>query len=1116
MSSPTSNFSHLTDIDALLARFGAQAEQYFLDDPNTALFKTRQFAERFASVVANRSGTELVRGESLSDVLRKLQLSGAAPREILDVLHTLRKEGNSAVHDFQGERRGAFDALKLCHRLAVWLRATITNQPGLTIKFAPPASRKDDSEELKQRIAELEDDLSAAERAFGDEVRKTAEAHAARTAAEDRAVLAYEERLLMEQLALEAESKTAAASKPTIEQSLNFVKSATEAARNLNLDEDDTRIVIDEQLRAAEWEIDSAALRYSQGTRPERNRNMAIAEWPTANGPADYALFVGEKLVGLVEAKRKNKEVASFIDQAERYASGTRWEDGMSPAGGPWGAFKVPFVFSSNGRGYFPQLRTQSGIWFRDVRRPTNGARPLEGWPTPAGLMEQLEVDVDAAEASLTGRAFDFEFALRPYQMEAIKAVEAKIAEGQRDMLVAMATGTGKTKLSIALIYRLLEAKRFNRVCFVVDRSALGEQAEQAFDTTKMVGARTFAEIFGLKGLSDKEIDRDVKVHVCTVQGLVNRVLARTPDERPPVDQYDFIMVDECHRGYLLDKEMSAAEMTFRSEEDYVSKYRRALEYFDAVKVGLTATPALHTAQIFGQPIYRYGYRDAVIDGWLVDHDPPHNITTALSAAGISFEAGETIEVFNTETGQIDTATLEDKLDFQVEQFNRRVRAPAFNRVVAEEIAARVDILDPNGGKTLVFATSDDHASEVVDALKVAYRAQGDQIDEGMIRKITGSIDRPGDAIKKFKNENDPRIVVTVDLLTTGIDVPRITNLVFMRRVNSRILYDQMIGRATRLCEEIGKTSFQIYDAVDLYRTLQPTSEMKPVVVNPSVTFDELFKGLAQAEDEAHQKEITEQIIVKLRQKVKRLHEEARRQYEAQTGETPEATLQRLRNGPPAQVREWAADKPGIGQFFDFRGERNAPPIVPIYSGDDTLVGVSRGYGAGEKPEDFISSFAAFVRDNQNRIAALNTVLTSPRDLTRESLRDLRRALDANYFSDANVRAAWKDAHNEDIAASIVGFIRQAALGEALVPYAERVDRAIRKVAKERALNDKQRRWLERIGGEMKSRIVVDRAALDDAPFAQQGGFKRIDKDFGGEAEEILRAIADATWSQAA
>lgn len=896
----------------------------------------------------------MLRGESLSDVLRKLQLSGAAPREILYVLHTLRKGGNSAVHDFQGERRGAFDVIKLCHRLAVWLRATITNQPGLTIKFAPPAFRKDDSEELKSRIAELEGELTATERAFANEVRKTAEAHAARTAAEDRAAQAEEERLLMEQLALEAESKAAAATKPTLEQSLNFVKSATEAARNLNLDEGDTRIVIDEQLRAAEWEVDSAALRYSQGTRPERN--MAIAEWPTANGPADYALFVGEKLVGLVEAKRKNKEVASFIDQAERYASGIRWEDGMSAAGGPWGAFKAPFVFSSNGRGYFPQLRTQSGIWFRDVRRPTNGARPLEGWPTPAGLMEQLEVDVDAAEASLTSRAFNFEFALRPYQMEAIKAVEAKIAEGQRDMLVAMATGTGKTKLSIALIYRLLEAKRFNRVCFVVDRSALGEQAEQAFDTTKMVGARTFAEIFGLKGLSDKEIDRDVKVHVCTVRGLVNRVLARTPDERPPVDQYDFIMVDECHRGYLLDKEMSAAEMTFRSEEDYVSKYRRALEYFDAVKVGLTATPPLHTAQIFGQPIYRYGYRDAVIDGWLVDHDPPHNITTALSAAGISFEAGETIEVFNTETGQIDTATLEDKLDFQVEQFNRRVRAPAFNRVVAEEIAARIDILDPNSGKTLVFATSDDHASEVVDALKVAYRAQGYEIDEGMIRKITGSIDRPGDAIKKFKNENDPRIVVTVDLLTTGIDVPRITNLVFMRRVNSRILYDQMIGRATRLCEEIGKTAFKIYDAVDLYRTLQPTSEMKPVVVNPSVTFDELFKGLAQSEDEAHQKEITEQIIVKLHQKVKRMHAAAREQYEAQTGETPEATLQRFRSEPPAKVREWAADKPGIGQFFDFKGERNAPPIVPIYGGDDTLLGVTRGYGDGDKPEDFITS----------------------------------------------------------------------------------------------------------------------------------------------------------------
>ena len=208
-------------------------------------------------------------------------------------------------------------------------------------------------------------------------------------------------------------------------------------------------------------------------------------------------------------------------------------------------------------------------------------------------------------------------------------------------MLLAMATGTGKTKLAIALLYRLLSAKRFRRVCFVVDRSALGTQAAGEFATTRIVSAKTFADIFGLKGLGDIMPDSETKVHICTIQGLVKRVLYNEdPSDAPPVDQYDLMIVDECHRGYLLDREMSDAELGFRSQDDYVSKYRRVLEYFDAVKIGLTATPALHTVDIFGKPIFTYSYREAVIDGFLIDHDPPFRSHTALSQGGDHFQEG--------------------------------------------------------------------------------------------------------------------------------------------------------------------------------------------------------------------------------------------------------------------------------------------------------------------------------------------------------------------------------------------------------------------------------------------------------------------------------------------
>lgn len=180
-------------------------------------------------------------------------------------------------------------------------------------------------------------------------------------------------------------------------------------------------------------------------------------------------------------------------------------------------------------------------------------------------------------------------------------------------MLVAMATGTGKTKLAIALLYRLLNAKRFARVCFVVDRNALGQQTGGEFASTKVVGTKTFADIFDLKEIKEVTPEPETKVHICTIQGLVQRVLyANEPADVPPIDQYDLIVIDECHRGYLLDRELSDAELSFRGQEDYISKYRRVLEHFDAVKVGLTATPALHTVQIFGDPVFTYSYREAV------------------------------------------------------------------------------------------------------------------------------------------------------------------------------------------------------------------------------------------------------------------------------------------------------------------------------------------------------------------------------------------------------------------------------------------------------------------------------------------------------------------------
>ncbi|WAX97310.1 type I restriction-modification system endonuclease [Aminobacter sp. NyZ550] len=1121
------NFAFLGVYDTRLVTLGGLAERYFRDDPSTAIFKLRQFAELTTKMIAARHGAYRDERETFDDTLRRLSYDRIIPREVGDILHALRKTGNAAVHEAKGGHAEALTALKFARSLGVWFHRTYGKEPNFTPgAFIPPAqpvdataSLRQEIETLRQKVGESEDAAAAA--------RREAEEHArARETAEERLKREAEDRAAWKQLAQESEAeKSAIAVKLANLQAeaeaapraelMTFIERGEEAAAQLDLDEAETRALIDQQLRDNDWDADTKTLRHGAGVRPVKGRNMAIAEWPTANGPADYALFVGTMLVGVVEAKRKRKNVSAAIDQSQRYSAGIKDGGDFSFAGGPWDEHRVPFVFAANGRSYLKQIETESGIWFRDTRRSGNHRRALVNWPTPEGLSGLLEVNQDVADAALKAQPFEFGFPLRHYQEAAIRAVETALSGEQRSMLVAMATGTGKTKLAIALLYRLLSAKRFRRICFVVDRSALGHQTEGEFSTTKVASGKTFAEIFGLKGLGDLAPDVETKVHICTIQSLVKRVLyAADTSDAPPVDQYDLIVIDECHRGYLLDREMSDSELSFRGQDDYISKYRRVLEYFDAVKVGLTATPALHTTDIFGEPIFRYSYREAVIDGFLIDHEPPVRIDTALARSGIGFAEGEQVEYLAPATGEIDTAILPDQIHFEVEQFNKQVITPEFNRVVAEELAKHID--PELGGKTLIFAATDAHADIVVSAIKKAFADAYGEIDDAAVRKITGSVDKVQTLIRSFRNDANPKIAVTVDLLTTGIDVPKIVNLVFLRRVNSRILYEQMIGRATRRCDEIGKEVFRIFDAVDLYPHLQNLTDMKPVVVNPSIRFEQLVGEMIATTDDAQRETIREQIAVKLRRRLKKLPDEVRQRFEAVARETPEAMLQRLLTGNGPDLAAWLKDHAGIGPILDWQADGDIPRYIPISHHADQVVAVTRGYGDAEKPEDFLDSFSAFVRDNINIIAALKLVVQRPRDLTRADLKELRLALDRKGYSEANLRRAWADAKNEEIAASIIGFVRQAAIGDPLVPYEDRVRTAMRSIMARRQWTEPQKRWLKRIGEQIEKEVVVDREALDKEPFIADGGFNRLNKVFGGELETILAVINEEMWKKTA
>lgn len=294
-------------------------------------------------------------------------------------------------------------------------------------------------------------------------------------------------------------------------------KQARKAASQRVKSEAETRYMIDEQLRKVGWEADTENLRYSKGTRPAKGRCIAIAEWPTDSsvgnkGYADYALFVDLRMVAVIEAKAIHKDIPSVIDyQCKEYSRNIRSED-KSYQIGIWGNYKVPFTFATNGRSYLEQYDTKSGVWCLDLRLPYNAPKALHGWISPTGIMELLEKDIAAGNQGLIEMPYDLlrdidGLNLREYQLKAIRAAEQAIIDGQQNILLAMATGTGKTRTVLGMIYRFLKTGRFRRILFLVDRNALGEQATDVFKEVKLEDLMTLDDIYNIKGLDDKTID---------------------------------------------------------------------------------------------------------------------------------------------------------------------------------------------------------------------------------------------------------------------------------------------------------------------------------------------------------------------------------------------------------------------------------------------------------------------------------------------------------------------------------------------------------------------------------------------------------------------------------
>lgn len=872
---------------------------------------------------------------------------------------------------------------------------------------------------------------------------------------------------------------------------------------------------IDPRLEAAGWPVaDSPEMTPETSLRP-----AAIPELTTLDGPADYALCVAQQIRAVVEAKKLTVGPQGVLTQAERYSRGIqqqlRWQ----------GEFGVPFLYSTNGE----QIR------FHDVRRERNRSRWVSGFHSPQALGEMLDRDFDAEQAALEDLRQNAQ--MRPYQVDANAAIEREIRDGKRKMLVTMATGTGKTLMTVNEIYRLMKAGLTRRVLFLVDRRALAAQTVRAFASFEAEPGFKFNKIYTVYSqrfqkddLGDEPFDPtvmpnsmltapklgDAFVYVSTIQRMTMNLFggekALTIDGESmdadveqldiPLHAFDLIVADECHRGY------SAREQAI---------WRDTLDYFDAIKIGLTATPATHTMAYFENLAYRYDYEDAVRDGYLVDYDLV-SLRSDVRINGVFLREGEQVDQVDPETGAKQLDLIEDERVFDASAVERDITAPDSNRRILAELKGYADKhVDEYGRfpKTLIFAANDlphtSHADQLVEQAREIFN-QGD----AFVAKITGRVDRPLRRIREFRNRPKPGIAVTVDLLTTGVDIPDLEFLVFLRPVKSRILFEQMLGRGTRLGEKAAnKDRFVVFDCFD-GTLIEYFAGSSGITAEPP---EGDGKSLVQIIEEIWQNQDRDynmkRVVRRLRRIDKNMAGEARELF---ARFVDDGDIGRFAEQLPALLhREFAPTMktlrdPDFQRLLDEypRSQRTfivAPQVVDTVSSGWLIKG---GDGRQYKPEDYLQAFARFINDETDKIDALSVLLSRPGDWEPGALIALRDALKTapEHFTEANLERAHQAAYRKALV-DIISMVKHAARDTAsLFTAEERVEAAMQRITAGRELNDEQADWLERIRLHLIENLSIDRDDFSLVPvLSDHGGWSRADKTFEGQLAELLSSV---------
>jgi type I restriction enzyme R subunit len=894
---------------------------------------------------------------------------------------------------------------------------------------------------------------------------------------------------------------------------------------------------IDEKLRLAGWVIqEKTKIDFGAAI------GIAITEYLTEVGPADYVLFVDRAPVGVIEAKKEEEaqNITVVEDQSGSYASSKLKYFNNEP---------LPFIYESTG------VITR----FTNTRDPKPRAKNVFSFLRPETIKQQLKV-----EETLRGRLFNFPTLekgnLRDCQFSAIKNLEVSFEENKPRALIQMATGAGKTFTAISSIYRLLEYGDAKRILFLVDTKNLGEQAEQEFMAfTPPDENRTFTELYSVQRLTSSFVNPDAHVCISTIQRLYSILKGEVLDEKAeeenpnekgwlpkeplpvvynqkiPIEFFDFIVIDECHRSIY-------------------NLWRQVLEYFDSFLIGLTATPDKRTFGFFNENIVsEYPHEEAVADGVNVTYDT-YLIETKITKTGAVIEAKEFVDKREKLSRRKRWEQLDEDVAYTSNQLDKDIVNPSQIRNVIKAFKNKLPEIFPGRKevpKTLVFAKTDSHADDIINIIR-------EEFGEGnsFCKKITyNTEENPKTVLSSFRNDYYPRIAVTVDMIATGTDVKPLECLIFMRNVKSKGYFEQMKGRGTRTIklEDLKKVTpsaiatkdhFVIVDAVGVMKTTKTDS--RPLERKRGVALKDLMYAAMMGN-------VDEDLFISLACRLGRLEkqitpdEKYKFQELAKGKSINQITMDLLGVFDPDKVQDFAKakyERPTPAQVDEAQEEMAKQATIAItgelieYTDNvrksleqiidviniDELEFAGWDTQAQEKAAELVADFKSYIDFNKDEIVALSWFYAQPyerKELTYKMVKELLEKIKEDKPTLAPLRVWQAYEHIDNLQRSqplnemiaLVSLVRRVmGLDEKLTPHNKAVDKrfqdwVFKKQAGRLKYTEEQMNWLRMIKEHIATSFHLEKDDLDYSPFDAKGGIMKMWNLFGDGVDEIINDL---------